>query len=72
VYYEDQGNQYDLWWDDVEYSSDDHYEENDTLAAAYDLSSDEQTWLSTINGYGIQADRDWYRIEVTPGMRGYW
>jgi len=48
-------------------AADDNYEENDTLAAAHDLSSNEQTWLSTINGYGIQADSDWYRIEVTPG-----
>jgi murein DD-endopeptidase MepM/ murein hydrolase activator NlpD len=49
-------------------ATDDNYEENDTLATAYDLSSYEQTWLSAINGYGIQADYDWYRIYVTPGF----
>ncbi|MDJ0679108.1 MAG: FG-GAP-like repeat-containing protein [Xenococcaceae cyanobacterium MO_167.B52] len=46
---------------------DDRYEENDTLATAYDLSNQEKTWLSTINGAGIQADTDWYQIDVTPG-----
>jgi len=46
------------------YSGDDNYEENDTLATAYDLSSYEQTWLNTINGYGKQADEDWFRIYV--------
>lgn len=60
------GNQYDLWWDDV--FRDDNYEENDTRAAAYDLSSHEQTWLSNIDGYGIQADDDWYRIYVDGGF----
>ena len=67
VYYGNQGNQYDLWWDDVQPPNDDLYEENDTLATAYDLSSQEGVWLSAINGYGIQADADWYRIDVTPG-----
>ena len=47
--------------------TDDNYEENDTLATAYDLSSLEQTWLSAINGYGKQADVDLYSIYVTPG-----
>jgi len=46
---------------------DDNYEENDTLATAYDLSTMETAWLSSIDGYGIQADSDWYRIYVTPG-----
>ncbi len=47
--------------------SDDNYEENDTLATAYDLSTMETVWLSTIDGYGIQSDSDWYQIDVTPG-----
>lgn len=48
-------------------TSDDAYEENDTRATAYDLSGDEQTWLSTISGLGIQADDDWYEIYVSSG-----
>ena len=44
---------------------DDAYEDNDSRTTAYDLSSWEQTWLSSINGLGIQADDDWYRISVT-------
>ncbi|NEP61235.1 MAG: S8 family serine peptidase, partial [Symploca sp. SIO2G7] len=58
-------NTYDLRWDDV--LVDDSYEENDTIATAYDLSNQEQTWLSDIAGLGLQADQDWYRIDVTPG-----
>ncbi len=46
---------------------DDNYEENDTLATAYDLSTMETDWLSTIDGNGIQADSDWYQIFVNPG-----
>jgi len=45
--------------------SDDAYEENDTLATAYDFTS-ERTWLSTIAGLGVQADDDWYEINVSP------
>lgn len=46
---------------------DDKYEVNNTQATAYDLSNWEQTWLSTINGFGVQADDDWYRIHVDSG-----
>ena len=46
--------------------ADDNSEENDTPLQAYDLSSQPQTWLSDIDGPGIQADDDWYRIEVLP------
>ena len=67
VSYGNAGNTYDLWWDDLLRPSDDRYEENDTLATAYNLSNQEKTWLSTINGAGIQADTDWYQIDVTPG-----
>jgi len=44
----------------------DEYEENDTHANAYDLTGNESTWLSTIDGLGVQCDEDWYRIEVSP------
>ncbi|QGJ69458.1 Hypothetical protein PBC10988_11400 [Planctomycetales bacterium 10988] len=45
---------------------DDAYEENDTLATAYDLRGFENTFLSNIAGPGLQYDNDWYRISVTP------
>ncbi|MCX7014800.1 MAG: pre-peptidase C-terminal domain-containing protein [Candidatus Sumerlaeota bacterium] len=46
---------------------DDKYEENDSLSQAYDLSGRPQTWLSTINGSGVQLDDDWYRIQASSG-----
>jgi hypothetical protein len=52
----------------VEYTeSDDNYEENDTRASAYDISINERTWLSNIDGYGIQVDDDWYKIFISLG-----
>ena len=64
VYYSDVGNTYDLWWDD---SQDDLYEQNDTLATAYDFSGSEAVWLSSIESIGVQSDDDWYQIEIDPG-----
>jgi hypothetical protein len=49
-------------------AADDNYEENDTLATAYSIASNELTWLSTIAGDGIQLDEDWYQISVTSGF----
>jgi hypothetical protein len=46
-------------------SGDDNYEENDTYETAYDFTT-ERTWLSNIAGLGIQADEDWYEINVSP------
>lgn len=46
--------------------TDDAYEENDTRTNAYDFTT-EQVWLSTISGLGVQADDDWYEIEVSSG-----
>ncbi len=51
----------------IDAGNDDNYEENNTLAAAFDLSDMEGRWLSSVAGYGIQADDDWYRIYVEPG-----
>ncbi len=48
-------------WEAIE----DAYEENDTRLAAYDLSSDERTWLDTISGLGVKRDVDWYKIEAS-------
>ncbi len=68
IFLADAGNPYDLWWDDLAYSipAEDNYEENDAYTSAYDLSANGNTWLSTINGPGIQADDDWYKIYITP------
>jgi hypothetical protein len=63
VFGQDAGNEYDLWWDDRQ--EDDAYEENDTLATAWHPGTNwENTWLSSIDGLGVQADDDWYRIDV--------
>jgi len=53
VYFYDAGNTYDLWWDDT--LSDDNYEENDTIGAAYNITSSENVWV-----YGVQYDSDCY------------
>jgi len=48
--------------------ADDWYEENDFLLEAYHPGFGwEQTWLSEIDGFGVQADDDWYEIYVSPG-----
>ena len=44
---------------------DDPYEENDSLATAYNFSN-ENMWLSSIAGYGRQGDDDWYAINISP------
>jgi hypothetical protein len=46
-------------------TGDDNYENNDSLATAYDFST-EQTWLSSVAGQGVQLDEDWYKILVWP------
>ncbi|MFX1479011.1 MAG: pre-peptidase C-terminal domain-containing protein [Promethearchaeota archaeon] len=57
----------DILVSDTPVPTDDNYEENDDYTTAYDLSAYEDTWLSTINGSGIQADDDWYEIYISPG-----
>ena len=47
-------------------ASDDNYEPNDTLATAY-IGLPPATLLSSIDGLGVQADDDWYRIDVVAG-----
>ncbi len=69
VYFDDAGNSYDLWWDD-QFSSgapDDNYEPNDYYWEAYDLSSYENVWLSSIDGSGMQSDDDWFEIYISSG-----
>jgi hypothetical protein len=67
VSYGNAGNTYDLWWNDL---SEDIYEENDTLETAWHPGYNwVRTWLSGINGVGVQADDDWYRIDVNTGSK---
>ncbi len=60
-----QGCIYDLIWNTTAPPLDDAYEENDNNVTAYDLTSNEGTWLSSIAGTGISLDDDYYRIDVT-------
>jgi len=46
----------------------DGYEPNDYYWQAYDISSFEGIWLSSINGTGTQADDDFYEIYMFPGF----
>jgi hypothetical protein len=50
----------------------DNYEQNDSLATANDPEGNngqwENAWLQGINGLGVQADEDWYKIVVTPNF----
>ncbi|MFX0074460.1 MAG: pre-peptidase C-terminal domain-containing protein [Candidatus Hermodarchaeota archaeon] len=61
------GNSYDLLWDDNVVPPDDNYEENDVNTQPYNLSLYEATWLSSVNGSGVQFDPDWYEIYIDPG-----
>lgn len=56
------GNRYNLFWDYI--LGEDAYEENDSRAAAKDLTGHEKQLLSKLDGPGVQADEDWYRIEA--------
>lgn len=63
------GTPYNLRWKTTR--SEDNYEENDSLSDADARFADnsglilpERTWLSKVSGKGIQADDDWYRIEI--------
>jgi hypothetical protein len=67
---ESRGTWYDLRWKSGTGGGaplDDVYEENDTLETAFDLSTNEAAWLSSLSGAARQRDQDWYRIEAAPG-----
>lgn len=61
---QNRGNFYNLLWDLT--FSEDNYEDNDSLAEAFDLTGNERRSLSKLEGTGIQQDEDWYRIEAGP------
>jgi hypothetical protein len=48
--------------------ADDNYEENDNLAEAYDLSANEESWLSELAGQAVQLDDDWFKIAIDSGF----
>jgi len=58
------GNTYDLTWSSVVDLNDDEYEENNFFNTAFELPSIEEGVLSDVNGPGIQADSDYYRLNV--------
>ncbi len=60
------GNTYDLWWGT--FAEDDNYEPNNTPDTAYNMTSQEQVWLSSIDGLGIANHEDWYEIQVPAGQ----
>ena len=45
----------------------DNFEPNNNPWDAFDLSTHEDTLLSTIDGSGVQLDDDWYEISIAPG-----
>lgn len=47
--------------------NDDSYEENDTRAAAYDLTSNVWQWLESVSGLATQDDDDWFQINAPAG-----
>ncbi|KKL92136.1 hypothetical protein LCGC14_1887710, partial [marine sediment metagenome] len=67
IYYQNNGNKYNLLWDAVSPSiTDDYYEPNDGPGTAYPLVNN--TWLTqTGNGLGIHSDDDYYQIYISPG-----
>jgi len=65
IFGDDAGNEYDLWWDDVRSTeADDRYEPNDNYGSAFSLSEYKNTWLSEIDGYGVNLNDDWYEFYV--------
>ena len=65
VFYGNAGNAYDLRWQRAG-GGDDAYEENDSLGTAY-VFDQEGTWLSAVQGLGVQSDQDWFRIHLNQG-----
>ncbi|MGJ8648864.1 MAG: hypothetical protein ACSHX4_00770 [Opitutaceae bacterium] len=54
------GNIYNLFWDIT--PAEDNYEENDNVGEPFDLSSYERQLLRKLDGLGVQADEDWYKV----------
>lgn len=62
------GNFYDFSWDSFFLQEgEDIFEENDTLATAYDLRGQEGRLLSAMGEVATQTDQDWYRVKTGEG-----
>lgn len=60
------GSEYDFVWSyGFAPAGDDIYEDNDTLATAYDLTDQKERLLSEIAEPGLQGDEDWYKVSIT-------
>lgn len=51
----------------IEGAKEDSYEENDNFEQLYDLRGNAGYWLTSIDGYGVHLDPDWYEIYVPEG-----
>ncbi|TXT62269.1 MAG: exported protein of unknown function [Promethearchaeota archaeon] len=64
------GNSYDIYWDNVVSNPQDNYEQNDDYSTAYDITSNEDLWLSRINGLGTNSPStggdDWFKYTINP------
>ena len=65
------GNWYDMRWNAIP-PGDDTYEVNNTLAGSYDLTGNENKWLSDLHGEGLQKNDDFYKITVPAGKQRVW
>ena len=63
------GIEYNLWWDDIAILNDDNYEDNDNYTTAITLKFNK--YLSDLDGFGVQADDDWYLIDLESDKAKY-
>lgn len=64
VFGDDIGNSYDLLYEEF---TEDAYEENDSIAAAYDLTEFNGVLISEIEGSGVSNDDDFFFYDVPAG-----
>lgn len=64
VFGDDVGNSYDLVYEEF---TEDAYEENDSIAAAYDLTGFNGVLISEIEGSGVNNDNDFFFYDVPEG-----
>lgn len=70
VYGANRGNEYDLTWSATLNLDDDEYEPNNSFVEAFALTPINTGLLSDIAGLGIQADSDFFSLEVPAGATG--
>ena len=64
VFGDDAGNSYDLVYEEL---TEDAYEENDSIAAAYELTGFNGVLISEIEGSGVNNDNDFFFYDVPEG-----